>query len=184
MSITGKFREKDRNRWSFGLFRFEPIQKFMSESVSISISKSVSTSTPMSIAFHFGLFRNADFLFRFIPKRFRNTETNRKIIFLFHEKDRNRSRLGLFRFEPKQKLFVSRTPYNKDISWTIFFQVFLYRNLLKYCLKPIKKNILLTKRYQKFIEGKAWCHLHTMLSKGRYRTGNSKTMASNQWPNS
>jgi hypothetical protein len=63
----------------------------MSMSMSTSTSTSMSTFIPCPLhksvlIFRFVLFRNADFLFWFVPKRFRNTETNRKIIFFVSRK--------------------------------------------------------------------------------------------------
>ncbi len=91
--------------------------------VSLSISMPKSMSCPClcsrpcplhksALIFSFGLFRNVDFFFRLVSKRFRNTETNRIFVSRNRQKqNRNRSSFGLFLFEPKQKkLFVLSTP--------------------------------------------------------------------------
>jgi hypothetical protein len=57
------------------------------------------------LVFSFGLFRNADFSFRFVSKRSRNTETNRTFFLVSRktpQQNQNRSSFGLFRFEPEQ----------------------------------------------------------------------------------
>jgi hypothetical protein len=102
----------------------------MSVSVSISMFKSMSCSRPCPcpcpcprpcpchlprpcplhkslLIFRYGLFRNANFFIWFVPKRFRNTETNPNFFLVSQKRpqqNRNRPRFDLFRFEPKQKI--------------------------------------------------------------------------------
>jgi hypothetical protein len=130
MSITWKFREKDRNRTEtdrvsvyFGSSPcpFPRPSPFFFFHVHIHVHVHVNVLVHVHVHVHqrpcplhksvlifcFGLFRNADFLFRFVQKWFRNTETSREIFFIASRKrskqNRKRSSFGLFRFEPKQK---------------------------------------------------------------------------------
>jgi hypothetical protein len=121
MSITWKFLEKDRNRTETDrvsvYFGSNRNNKIVSSPCPFPRPSPCPCpylcpcprpcpcpSTPMSIhksvlIFRFGLFRNADFLYRFITKRFRNTETNREIIFLgFTEKTETEPKQIEFRF--------------------------------------------------------------------------------------
>jgi hypothetical protein len=131
MSITYIFAKKtETDRFSV-YFGANQNRKIVSVFVSISMSESMSCShlcpcpclcpRPRSCSLHksvviflFGLFQTADFLFRFVPKRFQNTETNRKKSFLVREKDRNRTETDrvsvCFVSNRNKKLFVSRPP--------------------------------------------------------------------------
>ncbi len=99
-----KFREKDRNRSSFGSFPF-PCQC----PHPCPLHKSV-------LLFSFGLFRNADFLFWFVSK---HRKKQFFIYFSFAKKTEIEPKLIEFRFEPKQKNCLFRG----HPIWAVIFRI-------------------------------------------------------------
>jgi hypothetical protein len=91
-------------------------------------SKFVKTSTFLNSPYHkFCLFR----LFRNRSETSKQTKTNWKIFFWFRELKHNPNRLslGLFRFEPRKKIYGFEDPLIEKVFWRFFWFV-----LRKFCL--------------------------------------------------
>jgi hypothetical protein len=109
VGFAKKQTENNRNRLSFGLFRFEPRKKIYGFEYPLIDNIFLGFFRFVSVCFEKILFVSV------VSILVRNTETNRKKCFLVSrnklKNNRNRLSFGLFRFEPKKYLIVSRTPY-------------------------------------------------------------------------
>jgi ATP-dependent Zn protease len=110
-------------------------------------NKFVKISTFHSPYHKFCLFR----LFQYQSKTSKQTETNRNKFFLISRKSKpknnqNRLSFGLFRFEPRKKLTVSRTPYCRERFLKIFcffsvcFKIILFVSVVPILIRNTKTN--------------------------------------------
>ncbi len=145
-----KQTENNRNRLSFGLFRFEPRKKI--NCFEDPLIENVCWD-------FFGLFQQSSVCFGCFNTSPKHRNQPKKMFFGFvkqTENNRNRLSFGLFRFEPKKKIWLTRTPYSQ------------HREELR--SSKAKRKIWSEKMYAKFLLKHAKRILFRFVSLGR-KTG-------------